>query len=321
MTQPKYRDVVKISRRGLLVAASSAAALAACGNDSKNAGTGSTDAPTTNDANGANDTNGAHDTTTDGTGAPSGGWAVVQRFPNYPLFTPGEARLPVSLADATRLLDNGPAEMKGWVEDFEGTRVAEIVGIRRSDGIPTPYWEVRATLEHAVIHTLRFEGDDGYGATFEVFDPADVLTPLTGTMLPPFDTPTEDNHRGVEPYCSLTPEPCPLHSMTLTEALATGKPVAYMVGTPAHCTTGTCTPGLEFLVEQHEALGDRIAMVHADVYADAEGTAVAPAVDALKVQYEPIIYFCTADGTIVDRLDGVWDRQELAERIEALLAR
>lgn len=246
---------------------------------------------------------------------------MVQRFPNHPLFTPGEARLPVSLADTSRMLDNGPAELKGWVEDFEGTRIADVVGIRRNDGIETPYWEVRATLERAVIHTLRFEGDDGFGATFEVFDPTDVPTPPTGTVLAPFDTPTEDNHRGVEPYCSLTPKPCPLHDMTLTEALAAGKPVAYMVGTPAHCSTGTCTPGLEFLVEQHEALGDSIMMVHADVYADAEGTAVSPAVDALKVQYEPIIYFCTADGTIVDRLDGVWDRTELAERITALLAR
>lgn len=291
------------------MAASSAAALAACGNDDENGGSGSTATPATNG------------TPTDGTGAPDGGWAVVQRFPNHPLFTPGEARLPVSLADTSRMLDNGPAELKGWVEDFEGTRIADVVGIRRNDGIETPYWEVRATLERAVIHTLRFEGDDGFGATFEVFDPTDVPTPPTGTVLAPFDTPTEDNHRGVEPYCSLTPKPCPLHDMTLTEALAAGKPVAYMVGTPAHCSTGTCTPGLEFLVEQHEALGDSIMMVHADVYADAEGTAVSPAVDALKVQYEPIIYFCTADGTIVDRLDGVWDRTELAERITALLAR
>jgi hypothetical protein len=94
-----------------------------------------------------------------------------------------------------------------------------------------------------------------------------------------------------------------------------------MVGTPAHCSTGTCAPGLEFLVVEHERVGNGIAMVHADVYADDAATVVAPAVEALKVEYEPIIYFCTADGVIVDRLDGIWDASELTERIDSLLAR
>ena len=280
--------------------------LAACGDDAKTSGS---DAQADDAA-----------TPSDGTGAPKGGWAVVQRFPNYPLFTPGDVRLPVSLAESTRLLDNGPATITGWIENFEGVRVADVTGIRRRDGIPTPYWEVRATLDAAVIYTMRFDHDDGYGATFELFDPGDVSTPKTGTALTPFDTPTTDDHRGVEPYCSLTPDPCPLHAVTLRDALKAGKPVAYMVGTPAHCTTGTCTPGLQFLVAEHERVGDKIVMVHADVYADAEATTVAPAVVALGAQYEPIIYFCTPDGVIVDRLDGVWDRTELTERIDALLA-
>jgi hypothetical protein len=139
--------------------------------------------------------------------------------------------------------------------------------------------------------------------------------------LAPFDTPTVDDHRGVEPYCSLTPNPCPLHDVTLTDALASGTPVAYMVGTPAHCQTGTCAPGLEFLVAEHARAGDAITMVHADVYADNAATTVAPAVIALNVEYEPIVYLCTADGVIVDRLDGIWDASELTERIDLLLAR
>ena len=244
----------------------------------------------------------------------------MQRFPNMPLFTPGEVRLPVSLAEQSKMLEDGPATISGWIQGFDGVRVADVTGIRRMDGIDTPYWEVRATLAVAAIYTLRFENDDGFGASFEVFDPAAVKTPVTGTALAPFDTPTVDDHRGVEPYCSLTPEPCPLHDVTLAEALKSGKPVAYMIGTPAHCATGACTPGLQFLMAEHERVGDKIVMVHADVYADAEATTLAPAVTALGVEYEPMIYFCTADGVIVDRLDGVWDSTELTERIDALLA-
>ena len=236
---------------------------------------------------------------------------------------PGPNRLPVSLSvDGGAMVADGPASIKGWIEtdDDVPTRVTDIVGVRRRSGISIAYWEVRATLPEQGSYRLRVKGDDGYGASFTVYSPADVNSPLTGTDLPPFDTPTVDDHRGVEPYCSLTPEPCPLHEMTLTDALALGKPLTYMVGTPAHCSTGTCTPGLQFLMAEQERVGDKIVMVHADVYADNAATEVAPAVNALGVQYEPIIYFCTADGTIVDRLDAIWDASELTERIDALLA-
>jgi hypothetical protein len=310
---------VIFSRRTLLAAAGSAAVLAACGENDADNGTVGT----------GNDTdNGTDPTFSDTTGGapsdpidpPEGGWALVQRFPNHPLFTPGEARLPISLANESRMLDNGPETLRGWIEDFQGNRAAEFTAPRHVDGLPTPYWEVRATLDKAVIYTLRVEGDDGFGATFELFDAADVATPVTGSKMPGFDTPTTDDHRGVEPYCSLTPDPCPLHAVTLTEALASGKPVAYMVGTPAHCSTGTCTPGLEFLVAEGERVGDAMVMVHADVYADDAATVVAPAVEALGAQYEPIIYFMDAEGTVVDRLDAIWDRSELRQRIDALLA-
>ena len=275
-----------LTRRRLLAATGGALILAACGEDS-----------------------------------PSEPFIVVQRFPNHPLFTPGEVRLPVSLADSKGNLSDGPSTLTGWIEDINQTRIVDITAKRRAVGIEVPYWDVRATLPDALVYRMRFEGDDGIGAVFELYDETDVVSPLTGTKLQPFETPTVDDHRGVDPYCSLTPEPCPLHELTLTDALATGKPVIYMVGTPAHCSTGTCAPGLEFLVAEHGRVSDQITMVHADVYADNAATTVAPAVVALNVQYEPIIYMCSADGVIVDRLDGIWDASELTERVDLLLAR
>ncbi|MEZ5273042.1 MAG: hypothetical protein R2694_12180 [Ilumatobacteraceae bacterium] len=246
---------------------------------------------------------------------------MVQRFPSTGLFTPGEVRLPVSITGDGALATEGPAELAGWVQSYvDASKVTEFVGVRRNDGLDVPYWEIRTTLPDAKIYTLRLEGDDGYGANVEIMDPIHVFSPLTGAPLPPFDTPTADDHRGVEPYCSRTPDPCPFHQVTLTDALASGKPVLYMVGTPAHCQTGTCAPGLEFLIEQYQRVGDQIVVVHADVYADDAGTLIAPAVEALGVEYEPIIYFTDAAGVVVDRLDGVWDRSELAARLDLLLS-
>lgn len=260
------------------------------------------------------------DSSGDGGPAAPEAFGIVQRFPNLNLFTPGEVRLPISITDGQSVMTTGPDVLTGWVETFDGERVAEVSAPRRDSGIVLPYWEVRVALERAVIHTLRLEGDDGYGATFEVWDPADVPTPLLGGTLPALDTPTVDDPRGVIPICSLTPEPCPLHAETLAAALQRGVPVAFVVGTPAHCQTGTCAPGLEILVAEHDRLGDRVAMVHADVYADAAATVTAPIVEDLSLDYEPVLYLADAGGTIVDRLDGIWDASELRERLDLLLA-
>jgi hypothetical protein len=280
------------SRRELLMGAVAAAALAACG-DSKASKPDST---------------------------VGSAFQVVQRFPDSPLFTPGPVRLPVSLGDGSNLLTTGPASIAGWIATIDGERVVDITATLRDKGIVVPYWEVRADIPTPGFYAIRLEGDDGAGAAFQVFEPTEVASPLTGKPLPPFLTPTVDNHRGVEPYCTLTPTPCPFHALTLTDALKAGTPVVYIVGTPAHCQTGTCAPGLEFLVAEGTRLGTTVTIVHADVYADDAATTVAPAVAALNVDYEPIIYFCDASGTVVDRLDGVWDSAELRERLDLLLA-
>ncbi len=188
-----------------------------------------------------------------------------------------------------------------------------------SKDLVIPYWAINVQIDKPGIYTLRLDGDDGFGAAFQITDPALVTVPYVGSELQPFDTPTVDDHRGVEPYCSLTPAPCPLHTMTLTQALASGKPVAYMIGTPAHCQTGTCAPALDFLVKSHERLGGAVAMVHADVYADDAATTIAPAVEALGLEYEPVLYLVKAN-VVEDRIDVIWDQSELDERLDAFLS-
>ena len=146
-----------------------------------------------------------------------------------------------------------------------------------------------------------------------------MASPTTGQPLPPFDTPTVDDARGVDPICTLTPDPCPFHAVTLTEALAAGKPVVYLIGTPAHCQTGTCGPGLEYLVAVAPDYADRATFVHAEVYTDNRATDPAPAVTEMHLVYEPVIYVTDASGTVRDRLDIVWDQTELGAFLAANL--
>ena len=57
-------------------------------------------------------------------------------------------------------------------------------------------------------------------AAFQLLDPAEVAIPSAGGQLRPFDTPTVDDPRGVDPICSRLEGVCPLHEVTLTQALA-----------------------------------------------------------------------------------------------------
>jgi hypothetical protein len=62
--------------------------------------------------------------------------------------------------------------------------------------------------------------------------------------------------------------------------LASGQPMAYMIGTPAFGQTGSCAPALNFLLAEHERLADAMPMVHAEVYTVTTATKTTPAVDA-----------------------------------------
>jgi hypothetical protein len=196
--------------------------------------------------------------------------------------------------------------------------IADMVAMRHDANIDPPYWPFRVAIAETGIYTLVIEGGTQDGAGVQIMDPATISIPLIGTPLPGFDTPTISNPRGVNPLCTRTPEPCPLHDITLNEALKRGKPIAYLVGTPAHCQTGTCAPALEALLSMRELVGDRLTMLHTEIYSDDTATVVAPAVEALNMTYEPALFLTDAKGVLVERFDAIFDAVEITEAFTTL---
>ena len=248
---------------------------------------------------------------------------LVQRFPQ--VLVPGNVRLPISLANQAGLLttDSGfelPNTLSAQLINADTQEVvAESLSADRHDtGLTIPYWPFRVDIDKPGIYTLIVDGGPAEGAAIQVLNAAAVLIPLVGSQLPGFDTPTVDDHRGVEPVCTRTPEPCLFHNITLNEALALKKPIAYLVGTPAHCSTGTCSPALEALITVRKSIGDAMTFLHAEIYTDDKATTVAPAVVALKMVYEPAIYITDASGKIIERFDAVFDANEISSAIAAL---
>lgn len=265
-----------------------------------------------------------------GNGAPSdvlagldGSLQIGKRFSPESII-PGKVRLPITLADKSGVLPTDgkvtlPNELTGKVIDTEtGDIVIEAVSAQRYDeNMSVPYWPFVFNIEKEGIYVLALDIAPDTETTFQVLKRSDVPMPKIGDPLPPFDTPTVDNARGVNPMCTRPEGTCPFHAMTLTDALKSGKPVVYFIGTPAYCTTGTCAPGLDALIDISKTLENKAVFVHADVYKDKTATEAAPAVQAYKLSYEPLLYITDAQGIQIDRLDAIFDAKELREVLAA----
>lgn len=254
-----------------------------------------------------------------GGGSASGDYVVVTRFPNTNL-VPGSVRLPISLADAqgTLLTDASlPTTLTSRiVADATGEIIVDkIMTTKHGVNLPQPYWPVIAEINDVGIYRLIVEGGPEDGAAFQLFDPSRVSVPIVGTPMPPFETPTIDNAGGLDPICTYSSGTCPFHTITLGDALNSGKPVAYLIGTPAYCKTGTCAPALETLIAAQKTFGDDILFVHAEVYTDRTATEVAPAVRAYYMDFEPALFIADSDGVLRHRLDAIFDQDEVQDAL------
>ncbi len=250
----------------------------------------------------------------------SDGVQLVQRFPQ--ILVPGEVRLPISLAQQSGIITTDsdfkfPQTLTAKIADLSTDEVinedisVDLHGVE----IANPYYPFRTNIDKPGNYLLIVDGGSQDGAAFSVLERDQVLLPKVGDTLPRFDTPTFADARGVDPICTRLPKPCPFHELTLTEALQLKKPVAYLVGTPAHCSTGTCTPALNQLIGVARTLGDRVVFVHAEVYTDDTATVVAPAVKAFAMTFEPALFIVNANSKIVERLDAVFDTKEITEAL------
>ncbi|MFN3256089.1 MAG: hypothetical protein ACE37B_10350 [Ilumatobacter sp.] len=302
-------DRVAMPRRTFLIGAVSAGLLTACGGDGESEST-------LPDVEPESDTDGrpvAPEFAGDSSELAAGTFTIVQRFPSAVL-VPGEVRLPHSLVQAADFVNDGPLTLGAQVVDVDGNPIGERLTATRLDITPSAYYVWRPTVDEPGIYALVVDGGPEEGASFQVFEPSQVPIPLVGDVLEGFETPTVDDPAGVEPVCTREPI-CPFHEVTLAEALASGRHVAYMVGTPAFCQTGTCAPALESLIGIEPEFADDFVFVHAEVFTDLTAAEIAPAVTAVGMNFEPALFITDASGVIVDRLDAVWGADELRERL------
>lgn len=100
-----------------------------------------------------------------------------------------------------------------------------------------------------------------------------------------------------------------MHRVTLAEALGAGRPVAFIVATPAFCHSRTCGPNLEELISVQAEVGNEATFVHAEVYADdrpetIEKQVTSPTFREWGLVSEPWLFLIDRSGTIASRFEG-----------------
>ena len=124
------------------------------------------------------------------------------------------------------------------------------------------------------------------------------------------------------PILTITSDPEPddrLYSMTVAEAVASGRPTVVVFATPAFCTSRTCGPALDTakgLVDDYPSVN----WIHVEVYEnlDAPSTddlAVADPVIEWGLPSEPWVFVVDGSGVVSDRFEGVVDRTELEDAL------
>jgi hypothetical protein len=233
-----------------------------------------------------------------------------------------EQRMPWGIADEENIpLTEIPDRAEASITDAQGRQVGDTFVVdRHGDGTPFPYYPVRATMAEPGTYGVAI-AHKGAALTGQVVfaAPEDIMLVQPGERAIPVVTPTPADHRGVEPICTRDPA-CPLHGITLSDALSSGRPTALLVSSPAYCQTNVCGPVLELLIE--ESTSRSMNLVHAEVYANAAATGdvlkatLSETTTTYKLSFEPSLVVADAKGVVVDRLDFVFDRSELRSALD-----
>lgn len=212
--------------------------------------------------------------------------------------------------------DNQPledAELQVRVRDMDGTELAgpfSATFVEHSG----PLGLYLTHIDVADPGRFLVEVSDGQRigeVAINVVDPGNSVLPTPGDEAIVTATPTAQEPMGMEELCTLQPDDCGMHEVSLDEALAAGRPVMLLFATPAYCQTAMCGPAVEMLdeVRTDGDWGD-VAFVHVEIFADA-GQTLSPPVQEWDLPTEPWLFAVGGDGVIVERMDGIMVADEL----------
>ena len=159
----------------------------------------------------------------------------------------------------------------------------------------------------------------GASTKFSMMLPAAAVAPVAGQPAPRAASPTKADTLGVKPICTRVPQ-CPLHTVSLSDVIGTGRPVAVLFATPALCQSQYCGPVLDELLAVKKPYEAKMTFVHVDIYKDLRASEESPTVTAWSLPSEPWLYTIDGTGAIVSRLDTAFGAKEMKLALDQLVS-
>jgi hypothetical protein len=189
-----------------------------------------------------------------------------------------------------------------------GAEVHDIYPFRSAFDTPGT-WQLQATV-----------GKTTATLAFPVIEKSD--TAMIGAKAIPSQSPTNADHRGVDPVCTRTPE-CSMHDLTIAQAITSGKPSVLVFATPKFCTSRTCGPLVDVVEGVKAKLGDKVAFVHIEEWKSEQAVGdvdngLAPTFKEWNLPTDPWLFFVGADGVVKDRWSGAAGPNEVEAAVRQL---
>jgi YtkA-like len=241
----------------------------------------------------------------------------------------GPNRFAVGLVDA----NNQPvSDGKVLVEFFkvgdqgEADKRSDADAIFRSVSGPTKgIWVATTNFDQAGRWTAQLTLDKSESAAplttqlnFEVLDKS--IAPGYGQLAPRSQSPVQSDIAGdVSRICS-SPQPCPLHTISIRDALDGTQPLVAVFATPALCTSALCAPQLDTIQQLYAKYRSRANFVHVEIYQyPFDATRVAPTVAEWRLPTDPWTFLVDRSGAVQGRFEGPAPLDELEPALTALL--
>ena len=307
---PSRRDFLRLAGAGGS-AAGLAALLAACGGDDEPGGAAPAGSLQALKADATQlSLLGAQSQLPVGTGLYTFGLAT----PDNRLVTGGAPEVWVALNDTGRAAGPFPTrwfELEAYEETKDTSPRSPLRGFYGAE-VEFPEagnWMVAATTE---VDGGRAVGSGGVPVAAEV--PAAV-----GSKAKALSTPVATTAAGRKKICTREPA-CPLHEVSLDDALKEGRPTVVNFGTPLLCTSRICGPVVDEQMVVADKLGDRASFVHIEIYPSRDTSKPVPALTEYGFTTEPWMLVVDRDGVIRARYEGPVTAAQIEDALRPLLA-
>jgi hypothetical protein len=170
-------------------------------------------------------------------------------------------------------------------------------------------WMVAATIQ---ADGDRAAGQGGVPVAAEV--PAAV-----GSKAKPLATPVATTAAGRKRICTREPA-CPLHEISLDDALKAGRPTVVNFGTPLLCTSQICGPVVDEQMVVADKVGDKASFVHVEIYPSRDTSKPVRALTEYGFTTEPWLLVVDRDGVIRARYEGPVTAGQIETALRPLLA-